>query len=63
MTGTAANISALVLCKAKNCLGKTGSTDPECPRCGGSGTDPSCLRGCCECGEELEPEDDRVLGK
>jgi hypothetical protein len=61
MTGTAANISALVLCKAKNCLAKTGSIDPDCPRCGGGGTDPSCLRGCCECGEELEPDEDRAL--
>jgi hypothetical protein len=61
MTGTAAHISALELCKAKNCLGKTGSIDPASPRCGGSGTDASCLRGCCECGEELEPDEDRAL--
>jgi hypothetical protein len=27
MTSTAANISALVLCKTKNYLGKTGSID------------------------------------
>jgi hypothetical protein len=58
---TATLISALVLCRGRRCIGKTGDLDPDCPRCGGIesehwGVDPVSLRGCVD--ERDEPEHD-----